>query len=62
MLQPVPAHWPSARLWPRPTPVLRMPMLHGFNQGWMSFQGGAGVEPVTGTTTLDDVLRGLLAR
>ena len=43
-------------------PVPRMQMLDGFNQGWLAFEGGASVEPVTGTTTLDAVLPGLLAR
>jgi uncharacterized protein YbjT (DUF2867 family) len=43
-----------------PTP--RMQMLDGFNQGWLSFEGGEGVEAVTGTTTLEAVVRGLLAR
>jgi uncharacterized protein YbjT (DUF2867 family) len=43
-----------------PTP--RMQMLDGFNEGWLSFEGGEGVEAVTGTTTLEAVVRGLLAR
>jgi NAD(P)H dehydrogenase (quinone) len=43
-----------------PTP--RMQMLDGFNQGWLSFEGGEGVEAVTGATTLETVVRGLLAR
>ena len=43
-------------------PVPRMQMLDGFNQGWLSFGGGEGVEAVTGTTTLETVIRGLLAR
>ena len=38
-----------------PTP--RMQMLDGFNQGWLSFEGGEGVEAVTGTTTLEAVVR-----
>jgi NAD(P)H dehydrogenase (quinone) len=41
-----------------PTP--RMQMLDGFNQGCLSFEGGE--EAVTGTTTLETVVRGLLAR
>jgi NAD(P)H dehydrogenase (quinone) len=43
-----------------PTP--RMQMLDGFNQGWLSFEGGEGVEAVTGATTLETVVRGLLTR
>jgi uncharacterized protein YbjT (DUF2867 family) len=43
-------------------PGPRMQMLDGFNQGWLSFEGGEGVEAVTGATTLETVLRGLLAR
>jgi uncharacterized protein YbjT (DUF2867 family) len=43
-----------------PTP--RMQMLDGFNQGWLSFEDGEDVEAVTGTTTLEMVVRGLLAR
>ena len=43
-------------------PGPRMQMLDGFNQGWLAFEGGEGVEAVTGTTTLETVLRGLLAR
>jgi NAD(P)H dehydrogenase (quinone) len=43
-------------------PGPRMQMLDGFNQGWLGFEGGAGVEAATGTTTLETVLRGLLAR
>jgi uncharacterized protein YbjT (DUF2867 family) len=40
----------------------RIQMLDGFNQGWLSFEGGEGVEAVTGTTTLEAVVRDLLAR
>jgi hypothetical protein len=36
-------------------------MLDGFNQGWLSFEGGDSIEAVTGTTTLETVLRDLLA-
>jgi NAD(P)H dehydrogenase (quinone) len=43
-------------------PAPRMQMLDGFNQGWLSFEGGEGVEAVIGTTTLEMVVRGLLAR
>ena len=43
-------------------PEPRIQMLDGFNQGWLSFEGGEGVETVTGTTTLETVVRGLLAR
>ena len=42
-------------------PAPRAQMLDGFNQGWLSFEGGASIEAVTGTTTLETVLRGLLA-
>ena len=43
-------------------PEPRMQMLDGFNQGWLTFEGGEGVEAVTGPTTLETVLRDLLAR
>jgi NAD(P)H dehydrogenase (quinone) len=43
-------------------PAPRVQMLDGFNQGWLSFEGGEGVEAVTGATTLETVVRGLLAR
>jgi NAD(P)H dehydrogenase (quinone) len=43
-------------------PGPRMQMVDGFNQGWLSFEGGEGVEAVTGATTLETVVRGLLAR
>ena len=43
-------------------PEPRMQMLDGFNQGWLTFEGGEGVEAVTGPTTLETVLRSLLAR
>ena len=43
-------------------PAPRMQMLDGFNEGWLAFEGGADVEPITGTMTLDAVLHGLLAR
>jgi uncharacterized protein YbjT (DUF2867 family) len=43
-------------------PAPRIQMLDGFNQGWLSFEGGEGVEAVTGATTLETVVRGLLAR
>ena len=42
-------------------PAPRAQMLDGFNQGWLSFEGGDSIEAVTGTTTLETVLRGLLA-
>jgi uncharacterized protein YbjT (DUF2867 family) len=42
-------------------PVPRMQMLDGFNQGWLLFEGGEPLEAVTGTTTLEVVVRGLLA-
>ena len=43
-------------------PAPREQMLDGFNEGWLSFEGGDSVEAVTGTTTLETVIRGLLAR
>jgi NAD(P)H dehydrogenase (quinone) len=43
-------------------PAPRIQMLDGFNQGWLSFENGEGVEAVTGATTLETVVRGLLAR
>ena len=43
-------------------PAPRIQMLDGFNQGWLSVEGGDGVEAVTGATTLETVVRGLLAR
>ena len=43
-------------------PLTRMQMLDGFNEGWIAFQGGVGVEQTTGATTLETVLHGLLAR
>jgi NAD(P)H dehydrogenase (quinone) len=43
-------------------PAPRIQMLDGFNQGWLSFEGGEGVEAVTGATNLETVVRGLLAR
>jgi uncharacterized protein YbjT (DUF2867 family) len=43
-------------------PAPRMQMLDGFNEGWLSFQGGADVESVIGPTTLETVISGLLAR
>jgi uncharacterized protein YbjT (DUF2867 family) len=42
-------------------PAPRAQMLDGFNQGWLSFEGGDSIEVVTGTTTLETVLLGLLA-
>jgi uncharacterized protein YbjT (DUF2867 family) len=42
-------------------PAPRAQMLDGFNQGWLSFEGGDSVEAVTGTTKLETVLQGLLA-
>jgi len=43
-------------------PEPRIQMLDGFNQGWLSFEGGEGVETVTGATTMETVVRDLLAR
>jgi uncharacterized protein YbjT (DUF2867 family) len=42
-------------------PLPRMQMLDGFNEGWIAFEGG-DAEPVTGATTLNDVVGDLLAR
>jgi len=39
-----------------------MQMLDGFNQGWLSFEGGKAIEAATGVTTLEAVLRSLLTR
>ncbi len=39
-----------------------MQMIDGFNQGWLSFEGSAGVETERGTTTLETVLRALVNR
>ena len=66
--RPVTAHAVSRAEWEalfrtqgmrNPTP--RMQMLDGFNQGWLSFEGGERVEAVIGTTTLEMVVRSLLA-
>ena len=43
-------------------PAPRIQMLDGFNQGWLMFEGGEGREAVIGKTTLEMVVRGLLAR
>jgi NAD(P)H dehydrogenase (quinone) len=43
-------------------PEPRMQMLDGFNQGWLTFEGGEGIEAVSDPTTLETVLRELLAR
>ncbi|MET1046604.1 MAG: NmrA family NAD(P)-binding protein [Hyphomicrobium sp.] len=40
-------------------PVPRIQMLDGFNEGWIAFEGSSGI--VKGTTTLETVLRGLVA-
>jgi uncharacterized protein YbjT (DUF2867 family) len=65
----VPAHAVSRAEWEAlfrtqgmRNPAPRIQMLDGFNQGWLSFEGGEGVEAVTGATTLETVVRGLLAR
>ncbi|MET0310403.1 MAG: NAD(P)H-binding protein [Sphingomonas sp.] len=42
-------------------PLPRIQMLDGFNEGWIAF-GAPGAERLRGTTTLEQVLRGLLAR
>jgi uncharacterized protein YbjT (DUF2867 family) len=42
-------------------PAPRAQMLDGFNQGWLSFEGGDSIEAIIGTTTLETVLLGLLA-
>lgn len=43
-------------------PAPRMQMFDGFNQGWLSFEGGQGVEAAVGPTTLNTVHRAMLAR
>jgi len=43
-------------------PAPRIQMLDGFKEGWLSFENGEGAEAVTGATTLETVVRGLLAR
>ena len=43
-------------------PEPRMQMIDGFNQGWLSFEGGAGVETERGTMSLETVLRSLVHR
>lgn len=40
-------------------PLPRIQMLDGFNQGWIAF-GAPGAERLRGTTTLEQVLRGLV--
>ena len=64
LAQPVPrAEWEALfRTQGMRNPTPRMQMLDGFNQGWLSFEDGEDVEAVTGTTTLETVVRGLLAR
>jgi NAD(P)H dehydrogenase (quinone) len=42
-------------------PMPRIRMLDGFNEGWIDFQGGAGIEHRKGQTPLDDVLNMLVA-
>ena len=67
--RPVSAHLVSRAEWEllfrtqgMRNPKPRIQMLDGFNQGWLSFEGGEGVETVTGTTTLETVVRSLLER
>ena len=43
-------------------PDPRMHMRDGFNEGRIRFEGGDKLEPAAGTTTLEAVLRALLAR
>ncbi len=58
-----PAEWePLFRAQGMRNPGPRMQMLDGFNQGWLEFEGGEGAEAITGPTTLETVVRGLLAR
>ena len=40
-------------------PVPRAQMLDGFNEGWIAFEGG-GIEHISGTTTVETVLAGLI--
>jgi uncharacterized protein YbjT (DUF2867 family) len=61
VMQPVPREtWVplfSSHGMQNPTP--RAQMLDGFNEGWISFEGN-GIEHVTGKTTLETVLAGLV--
>ena len=57
------AEWESLfRMQGMRNPLPRMQMLDGFNQGWLSFEGGKAIEAATGVTTLEAVLRSLLTR
>lgn len=62
-VQPVPrSDWESIfRAQGMANPIPRMQMLDGFNEGWIDFEGGPGVEPVKGRIGLEHVLRSLLA-
>ena len=40
-------------------PLPRIQMINGFNEGWITF-GAPGAERLRGTTTLEEVLRGLI--
>ncbi|MFM0738036.1 NmrA family NAD(P)-binding protein [Paraburkholderia xenovorans] len=42
-------------------PMPRIRMIDGFNEGWIDFEGGAGIEHRKGQIPLDDVLKGLVA-
>ena len=42
-------------------PMPRIRMIDGFNEGWIDFQGGTGIEHRKGQISLDDVLKTLVA-
>ena len=42
-------------------PLPRIQMLDGFNEGWIDFQGGVGIEHRKGHIALDEVLKTLVA-
>jgi len=62
-MQPVPREtWePLFRSQGAQYPMPRIRMLDGFNEGWIDFEGGAA-EHRTGPTSLDTVLRDLVAK
>ncbi|MGH8783078.1 NmrA family NAD(P)-binding protein [Paraburkholderia sp.] len=42
-------------------PLPRIRMVDGFNEGWIDFEGGPGIEHRTGTVSLDAVLKELVS-
>jgi uncharacterized protein YbjT (DUF2867 family) len=42
-------------------PMPRIRMIDGFNEGWIDFQGGVGIEHRKGQIPLDNVLKALVA-